>query len=213
MKQMKTHTEPELAEAFKTLCAKSDTSVTAELNEYMRRRTHLKDPAAVTGNLMEKRWQRWAAASRIVSLLEDIRDANEDAIRKHTDNIGYFVLMSNEIKDPKYALEVYRRKDAVEKAFDNLKERLEMKRTRVHSDEMLAGRFFFQFLALMFVSYIHTRMSENDLYRNHTMQSLFDKLDVIERYQFQGQRYHYSEIPDKQRKLYCCFGIDVATTL
>jgi transposase len=138
---------------------------------------------------------------------------NENAIRKHTDDIGYFVLMSNEIKDPKDALEIYRRKDMVEKSFDNLKERLEMKRTQVHSDEMLSGRFFLQFLALMFVSYIHKCMSENDLYKNDTMQSLFDKLDVIERYEFGGQRYHYSEITDKQCELYRCFGVQPPTTL
>jgi hypothetical protein len=138
---------------------------------------------------------------------------NEDAIRSHIDDIGYFVLMSNEIKDPEEALEVYRRKDMVEKAFDNLKERLEMKRTQVHSDEMLAGRFFLQFLALIFISYVHKCMSDNELYKNYTMQSLFDRLDVIERYEFEGQRRHYSEITDKQRKLYLCFGVNPPNTL
>ena len=39
-------------------------------------------------------------------------------------------------------LEIYRKKDMVEKTFDNLKERLEMKRTSVHSDRTLAGKFF-----------------------------------------------------------------------
>jgi hypothetical protein len=138
---------------------------------------------------------------------------NEDAILKHMDDIGYFVLMSNEIKEPEDALEVYRRKDMVEKAFDNLKERLEMRRTQTHSDEILAGRFFLQFLALMFVSYVHKHMSEKDLYKNYTMQSLFDSLDVIERYEFEGQRYHYSEITDKQRELYRCFGVELPNTL
>jgi transposase len=138
---------------------------------------------------------------------------NEDAILKHMDDIGYFVLMSNEIKGPEDALEVYRRKDMVEKAFDNLKERLEMRRTQAHSDEILTGRFFLQFLALIFVSYVHKRMSKSDLYKNYTMQSLFDNLDVIEQYEFGGQRYHYSEITDKQRELYRCFGAEAPNTL
>jgi BMFP domain-containing protein YqiC len=63
------------------------------------------------------------------------------------------------------------------------------------------------------VSYVHKSMSDNDLYRNHTMQSLFDRLDVIERYEFEGQRCHYSKITDKQRKLYLCFGVEAPTTL
>ena len=137
----------------------------------------------------------------------------EDAIRKHLDNIGYFVLMSNEIKDSKEAIEIYRKKDMVEKAFDNLKDRLEMKRTQVHSDETLTGRFFLQFLALIFVSQIHKCMMAHDLYKNYTMQSLFDALDVIERYEFGGQRAHYSEITEKQQKLFQCFNIEAPSTL
>ena len=88
MKQMKIHTEPELAEAFKTLCAKSDTSVTAELDEHMRKRTHLKDPTAVTGSRAERRWQRKAAARGIVLLLEDIRDAEESYRDRIPENLS-----------------------------------------------------------------------------------------------------------------------------
>jgi predicted RNase H-like HicB family nuclease len=77
VKQVKIYAEPELAEAFKNLCAKGGTSVTAELCEYMRKRTQLKEPTTVTGNRTDRRWQRKAAARRIVSLLRKIRDAEE----------------------------------------------------------------------------------------------------------------------------------------
>jgi len=131
----------------------------------------------------------------------------EEAIEKHMDNIGYFVLLSNDIKDSIAALEIYRRKDMVEKAFDNLKERLEMKRTSMHSDATLAGKFFIQFLALIFVSYIHKHMRDNNLYRNYTMQSLLDALDIIERFDYGGMKPHYSEITEKQMKIYASFGV------
>jgi transposase len=134
-----------------------------------------------------------------------------EAIEKHMDNIGYFVLLSNDIKDSVAALEIYRKKDMVEKAFDNLKERLEMKRTSVHSDGTLAGKFFIQFLALIFVSYIHKHMRDNDLYRNYTMQSLLDSLDVIERFDYEGIKSHCSEITEKQKKIYACFGVTPPT--
>ena len=106
---------------------------------------------------------------------------NDGAIQKHMAQFGYFVLLSNDIKDSVSAIDIYRKKDTVEKAFDNLKDRLEMERTTVHSDETLAGKFFLQFLALIFVSYIHKQMRDNNLYRNYTIQSLLDALDVIER--------------------------------
>ena len=138
---------------------------------------------------------------------------NEEAITTHMNKLGYFVLLSNEINDSAEALTIYRRKDIVEKAFDNLKNRLEMKRTTVHSDQALAGKFFLQFLALMFISYIHKQMKDNNLYRNYTMQSLLDSLDVIERYDFEGQRYHCSEITQKQRDIYSLMGVSPPNTL
>ena len=137
----------------------------------------------------------------------------EDAIQKRMDRFGYFVLLSNDIKDSAMALEVYRRKDMIEKAFDNLKERLEMRRTAVHSDQALAGKLFIQFLALIYVSYIHKHMRDNNLYQNYTMQSLLDSLDVIERYVYDEQRHHYSEITKKQRELFSAFQIPPPTTL
>ena len=137
----------------------------------------------------------------------------EDAIKRHMDQLGYFVLLSNEIKDPIEALNVYRRKDMVEKAFDNLKERLDMKRTAVHSDQALAGKFFLQFLALIYISYIHKYMRDNGLYKNFSMQSLLDSLDVIERYDFEIQRPHYSEITQKQRDIYSALAVSTPSTL
>jgi len=47
---------------------------------------------------------------------------NQEAIESYKKNTsGYLVLLSNDIKDPVRALDVYRDKDVVEKTFDNLK--------------------------------------------------------------------------------------------
>ncbi len=75
-------------------------------------------------------------------------DYNEEAISKHKRNhIGWFVLVSNHIKDTTKALEVYRSKDAVEKCFDDLKNDLDMKRLRIHSAAAMEGRIFIQFIS------------------------------------------------------------------
>jgi transposase len=131
----------------------------------------------------------------------------DDHIQKHIGNFGYFILLSNEIKDPIEALDKYRNKDMIEKAFGNLKNRLDMRRTNVGSDENLEGLFFIQFVGLIYISYVHKFMKKHQLYRNYTMQSVFDELDVIERFDYDGQRHHYSEITKKQESLYECFGV------
>ncbi len=126
----------------------------------------------------------------------------EDAIRKAERNYGYFILMSNGIKDPVEALKIYRLKDLIEKSFGNLKERLSMRRMSVASEENFEGKLFVQFISLQLMSYIKKQMDENGLFKDYTMQSLLDELDTIEYYQQPGKAHHLSEITEKQRKLY-----------
>lgn len=126
----------------------------------------------------------------------------EDAIRKAEKNYGYYVLMSNGIKDPVEALRIYRLKDLIEKSFGNLKERLSMRRMSVSSEENFEGKLFVQFVALQLMSYIKRQMNVNGLFNDYTMQSLLDEIDVIEYYHQPGKAHHLSEITEKQRKLY-----------
>jgi transposase len=111
-------------------------------------------------------------------------------------------LLSNGVKDPLDALEIYRSKDMIEKAFGNLKERLNMRRTSVSSEENLEGKLFVQFVALIYLSYIKKAMCDNDLFKNYTMQELLDELDVIERFEQPGRRCRIGEITKKQMNLY-----------
>ncbi|MCL1914406.1 MAG: hypothetical protein FWG10_11175 [Eubacteriaceae bacterium] len=64
-----------------------------------------------------------------------IRQEEVDAFKENRE--GFFVVISNAIKDPVLALELYRGKGVAEKNFDNLKNALDMKRLRVHSDEAM----------------------------------------------------------------------------
>ncbi|MDQ0289838.1 transposase [Oligosphaera ethanolica] len=132
---------------------------------------------------------------------------NDEAIKQHTNDFGYFVLLSNDVKEGDKALECYRNKDLVEKTFNNLKNRLDFNRTLVSSVENLEGKLFVEFVALIYISYMHKVMKSKNLYRNYSIQSLLDELDVIERFDYQGQRARYSEITEKQRQIYEAFGI------
>jgi transposase len=131
----------------------------------------------------------------------------QDAIAEAEKNYGYFALISNGVKDPLEALKIYRSKDLIEKAFGNLKERLNMRRTSVSSEENLDGKLFVLFVALIFLSYIKKAMSDNDLFKNYTMQELLDELDIIERFEQPGRRHRIGEITKKQLYLYECLGV------
>ncbi|GEM_PF-2275533 len=67
--------------------------------------------------------------------------ANDEVIEEAKKNHGYFVLLSNEVRDLIKALEIYRNKALVEKAFVNPKERLNFSRTSVSSDRSLGESY------------------------------------------------------------------------
>ena len=117
------------------------------------------------------------------------------------------MLISNYTADPETALSIYRRKDVVEKTFFNIKNRLDMKRTKVSAEESLEGKFFVQFVALIYISYIHQVMLKNNLYKNYSMASLLDEIDVIESFDYHGKKRHTSEITTKQQDIFDYFEV------
>jgi len=132
----------------------------------------------------------------------------QDAIDEARKNYGYFALISNGEKDPVEALRIYRAKDMIEKAFADIKDRLNMRRTSVSSEENLDGKLFIEFVALIYLSYVKKAMDDAGLFKNYTMQEFFDELDVIEQYQQPGKSAYFGEITEKQRKLYHAMGLD-----
>ena len=133
--------------------------------------------------------------------------ANEEALAEAKRNYGYFALLSNEIKDPVEALTIYRNKDLVEKAFDNLKERLNLRRVAVSSEQSLDGKLFVQFIALIFLSYITKKMQETNLFKDYTMQEILDEFDVIECFEVPGQHPQVGETTKRQMDLYTKLGV------
>lgn len=136
----------------------------------------------------------------------------ENAIRSARRYFGYFALISNEKMDAFTALHLYRMKDVVEKAFGNIKERLNMRRLLVSSERGLDGKIFTEFVALILISHLDHQMKKNKLYEKYTMHQLLDKLDVIECFEDPGYSLRVGEILNKQTELYNALEVPVPTS-
>jgi transposase len=132
---------------------------------------------------------------------------NEEAVAKTKRYYGFFALMTNEKMDAVTALELYRNKDVAEKAFGDLKERLNMRRTLVSSEQSLDGKLFVEFVALIYLSYIKKQMQDSDLFKKYSLQGALDKLDVIECFESPGHKLRVGEVLEKQRDIYLSLGI------
>ena len=131
----------------------------------------------------------------------------QDKIDQAYERYGFFVLLSNEIKDPVTALKLYRMRDIAEKAFWNYKDRLNLRRTLTSSESSLEGKLFVEFVALIYLSYINKKMIDGHLYSKYTMHELLDELDVIECYLEPGKAPAQGEVLMKQEQLYRDLGV------
>lgn len=126
----------------------------------------------------------------------------QEAIDEAKKLYGFFLFLSNEIKEPISALEMYRNRDVIEKAFGNIKERLNCRRTLVSSNAALEGKLFVEFVALIYMSYVKKMMQKKELFRKFTLQGLLDELDVIECFHEPGKEPFGGELLNKQKQIY-----------
>lgn len=137
---------------------------------------------------------------------------NEREMAEAKARFGYFSLLSNGVKDPLEALDIYRNKDVVEKAFSDIKGRLNSRRTLVSSELSLNGKLFVEFVALIILSYMKKRMQDGKLFHKYTLQGVLDELDVIESLEVPGRDPIFGEVLERQARLYEAMGVPAPKT-
>lgn len=101
---------------------------------------------------------------------------NHKAIDEALSLCGFFVIAETDFKKTTAEiLEIYRRRDMIEKSFDDLKNELDFKRARTHSDGTLNGKVFVSFISLIVKSYMQNHTTGSDL----THKKLILELDKI----------------------------------
>ena len=136
---------------------------------------------------------------------------NEPEIQKYRKRYtGFFCILSTHIKDHQEALTVYRRKDAVENCFDDLKNQLDMKRLRVHTSPIMGSRLFIQFLALIVISAIRKTAQSDDALKNMTVREIMESMETLVQIKFE-KRYGQvnTEAGPVQRKIIDAFKLDI----
>jgi len=126
---------------------------------------------------------------------------------------GFFVLTASDLTDCWEALKIYRNKDVVEKAFANVKERLNMRRTLVSSEQSLDGKLFVSFVSLILLSHIKKVMQDFSLFKSYTLKSLMDTFDIIECFKNKNNEFRLGEVLDKQKNLFALFDVVAYSSL
>jgi transposase len=77
---------------------------------------------------------------------------NYDRIDAASQNCGIFCILTNTALTSTEVLSIYRRKGSIEKGFDDIKNHIDIKRMRAHTDATVGGKLFCSFIALIVAS-------------------------------------------------------------
>ncbi len=76
----------------------------------------------------------------------------------------------------------------IEKGFDDLKNDLDMKRLRIHSNTAMERRIFIQFVSLILITYLKGIMEKQGWIRSHNLQEIFSEMKSLKEISIEGKR-------------------------
>jgi hypothetical protein len=134
-------------------------------------------------------------------------DAVADARNKYS---GFFGIMTAKKTDAAEALEIYRRKEAVENCFDDLKNSLDMNRLRIHSSQAMDSRLFIQFISLILLSRARGVAKECPELKRKGVREIMEAMETIVEVKYSG-RYGsvITEVDPLQRGIMDAYGVSV----
>ena len=131
---------------------------------------------------------------------------NHKVIDEHLHNMGYFLMMTTDLcKTPSEVLDIYRTKDVIETCFDDLKNGIDMKRLRVHSEAALDGKAFVAFIALILRSFVHNKLKDYMAQHRLSLAQIFDELRMIKAVKVRDGMLMSNPITKKQRTILSYF--------
>jgi transposase len=141
---------------------------------------------------------------------------NFDKIDEAIKNLGFFCLLTNTDLNASEVLDKYRRKDVIEKGFDDVKNHIDMKRLRTHNSKTTDGKLFCCFIALIIVSEIGIKLKDLMKKQGLSKNSVIREMEKIRVVIGAGGKRLMNPFTKLQRKILEPFGLgeeDVKTFL
>ena len=150
---------------YAKLCVYYDAERAAQAERDLERRLEAdEDRLSRMSEITQAQSKRYAKRGFRIRRSEDGAFSFErdyDVIDKAAENLGYFCILTSDLDaDPASVLRTYRRRDLVEKAFDEVKNHLDMHRLRTHGKATTDGKMFCAFIALIVRMFIENALSD-----------------------------------------------------
>lgn len=102
---------------------------------------------------------------------------NTEKINTEISRLGFFLILETDFRSTsEQILSIYRRRDVVEKSFDELKNGLDMKRMHCQTDATVEGKLFVAFFSLILRSFMQNRLKTYQAETNTPFASILREL-------------------------------------
>jgi len=133
---------------------------------------------------------------------------NYEKIDNEKANNGFFLLLTTDIrKSSAETLEIYRRKDLVEKCFDDLKNSIDMKRVICQTKMTTDGKMFVAFISLILKSHLMNKLSEYFNENNSSIEKVLKEIRKIKVVTTQDGIKMMNPLTKKQKEILSYFNI------
>ena len=136
-------------------------------------------------------------------------EKDEEGIRQAFQLVGMFGILSSEVDmTPEQVLLTYRKRDGIEKLYDNMKNSLDFYRLRVHSSQAMEGKFFIGFIAQILYADLVRVLWGTDKPPVQTIKKLFIEMDKIKQVTYTNQKELMTPLAKKQKDILSLFSIN-----
>lgn len=134
---------------------------------------------------------------------------DSQAIDDYLKHCGYYMLLSTGSNlHPSQALQRYRKKDMVEKQFDQLKNELDYQRLKTHTQKTTEGKLFIGFLALILRSQMHNLIKSVPNTNKLTIKKAILELEKIKLVETNEGNHLLTPLTKKQKAILDMFNIN-----
>jgi transposase len=159
----------------------------------------------------KKEYKNYFVISKVKYARQRSVEYNLERIEQHRNNYaGHICFITNDrtICAASDALREYSTRDYIEKDFDEMKNELDMRRIRVHTDGRMTSRLFIQFIAEIFMREIWVCMNSSDDCKKLTRRQTFNHIKAIYKVKFKGKyKDVYPALSKAQRNILKVLGI------
>jgi transposase len=137
-----------------------------------------------------------------------IYELNETKMEQEMEMNGYIIFLTtfNNLNTEDIIL-LYKRRDTIEKSFDNLKNELDFKRLHTHGNDTTEGKIFIGFLALVLHSRILKKTKLNKKLQRITQKKIINELTKIKKVTMFDGKMYLSTLSKLQKEILSIFGI------